>query len=99
MPRRLAMIREIEVSTTIQPYEDLDLVVNSVRSFFPDWDPDLPLRDDGFPSNNSHEIIHLQKNQMIQMIIDNTMICLGSGQHQAARSARELRARWTQQIN
>ena len=58
MPRRLAMIREIEVSTTIQPYEDLDLVVNSVRSFFPDWDPDLPLRDDGFPSNNSHEIIH-----------------------------------------
>ena len=43
------MIREIEVSTTIQPYEDLDLVVNSVRSFFPDWDPDLPLRDDGFP--------------------------------------------------
>ena len=52
------MIREIEVSTTIQPYEDLNLVVDSVRSFFPDWDPDLPSRDDGFPSNNSHEIIH-----------------------------------------
>ena len=52
------MIREIEVSTTIQPYEDLNLVVDSVRSFFPDWDPDLPSRDDGFPSNNSHEIIY-----------------------------------------
>jgi len=38
------MIREIEVSTTIQPYEDLDLVVNSVRSFFPDWDPDFSKR-------------------------------------------------------
>ena len=54
----MGMIREIEVSTTIQPYEDLNLVVDSVRSFFPDWDPDLPSRDDGFPSNNSHEIIH-----------------------------------------
>ena len=58
MPCRVAMIREIEVTTTIQPYEDLDLVVDSVRSFFPDWNPDLPSRDDGFPSNNFHEIIH-----------------------------------------
>ncbi len=58
MPFRPDMIREIEVSTTVQPHEDIVLVVNSVKSFFPDWDPVLPERTEGFPSDNSHELIH-----------------------------------------
>lgn len=58
MPHRTNMIREIEVSTTLQPHEDIEIVMDSVKSFFPDWSPDLPPRSVGFPSGDSPEIIH-----------------------------------------
>ena len=44
------MIREIEISTTLQPYEDLDKVIQSVKSLFPDWSPEIINRESGFPS-------------------------------------------------
>jgi len=52
------MIREIEISTTLHPYEDLDRVISSVKSFFPDWDPVIPERKIGFPTKNNSEIIY-----------------------------------------
>ena len=52
------MIREIEISTTLHPYENLDKVIESVRSFFPDWNPEISDRKIGFPSENSPEIIY-----------------------------------------
>ena len=55
---RTVMIREIEISTTLHPYEDLDKVIESVRSFFPDWNPEISDRKIGFPSENSPEIIY-----------------------------------------
>ena len=47
---RRDMIREIEISTTLQPYEDLDKVIESVKSLFPDWSPEITNRESGFPS-------------------------------------------------
>ena len=55
---RGVMIREIEISTTLQPYEDLDKVIQSVKSLFPDWSPEITNRERGFPSKNNPEIIY-----------------------------------------
>ena len=55
---RRDMIREIEISTTLQPYEDLDKVIQSVKSLFPDWSPEIINRESGFPSKNNPEIIY-----------------------------------------
>ena len=52
------MIREIEVSTTLQPYENLDMVVKSVKTLFPDWDAKLPDRKNDFPVVGGPQIIH-----------------------------------------
>ncbi len=59
-PRRTRtdVIREIEISTTLHPHEDLDKVIESVKSFFPDWNPEIPERKIGFPSGNNPEIIY-----------------------------------------
>ncbi len=53
-----AMIREIEISTTLQPYEDLDRVIESVKPLFPDWSPEISKRESGFPSKSNPEIIY-----------------------------------------
>jgi len=61
---RRDMIREIEISTTLQPYEDLDKVVESVKSLFPDWSPEIINRESGFPSKNNPEIIFATSSSM-----------------------------------
>lgn len=55
---RRVMIREIEISTTLQPYEDLDKVIESVKSLFPDWSPEITNRESDFPSKSNPEIIY-----------------------------------------
>ena len=61
---RKDMIREIEISTTLQPYEDLDKVIESVKSLFPDWSPEITKRERGFPSKNNPEIIYATSSSM-----------------------------------
>lgn len=55
---RGGMIREIEISTTLQPYEDLDRVIESVKSLFPDWSPEITNKESGFPSKIKSELIY-----------------------------------------
>ena len=55
---RGTVIREIQISTTLQPYENLDKVIESVKTLFPDWSPEIINRESGFPSKNNPEIIY-----------------------------------------
>ncbi|MAH98016.1 MAG: hypothetical protein CMA12_01525 [Euryarchaeota archaeon] len=48
---------KILVSTKIDPFEDPNLVIRSIKSIFPDWKPDFVPERFSFPSGtNSHKI-------------------------------------------
>jgi len=48
---------DIRLSTIIRPHEDSDLVVESVRSLFPDWMPDSVPKSSYFPQTRQDVVL------------------------------------------
>tara|TARA_B110000495_G_C22888372_1_gene518113 strand:- start:215 stop:790 length:576 start_codon:yes stop_codon:yes gene_type:complete len=51
------MVFSIDVSTMVQPYEDIDKVFLSIKSVFPDWEPNVIPVKEKFPTNREEIII------------------------------------------
>ncbi len=66
---RGTVIREIQISTTLQPYENLDKVIESVKTLFPDWSPEIIDRESGFPSKRKPEIIYGTSSSMDYFLV------------------------------
>ena len=58
----------ITVSTVIRSHEDPEKVMKSVRTIFPDWEPDFIPETEGFPTNREKVEISGSTNSLDEML-------------------------------
>ncbi|RJU84932.1 MAG: hypothetical protein DWB93_00100 [Candidatus Poseidoniales archaeon] len=78
MPSGIIMTYTIKVSTKIQPHEDAEKVIFSIKNIFPDWKPNKNIKKELFPtkretievSGNSESIDIFMQSVTSQRILD-----------------------------